>query len=56
MSIVPIMSIRAIKQENKPRTFKEICAVMPGVPKKDIGRCYSIIVQVTAALAPQMAA
>lgn len=35
----------ACRQENKPRTFKEICAVMPGVPKKDIGRCFNIILQ-----------
>lgn len=41
----------ACRQENKPRTFKEICAVMPGVPKKDIGRCYSIIVQLYQAKA-----
>ena len=31
------------RQENNPRTFKEICAVVSDVSKKDIGRCYKFI-------------
>lgn len=33
----------AAKRENTPRTFKEICAVMPDVSKVDIGRCFTAI-------------
>jgi hypothetical protein len=33
----------AAKRENNPRTFKEICAVMPDVNKVDIGRCFTAI-------------
>jgi transcription initiation factor TFIIIB Brf1 subunit/transcription initiation factor TFIIB len=33
----------AAKRENNPRTFKEICAVMPDVSKVDIGRCFTAI-------------
>ena len=31
------------RQENNPRTFKEICAVVSNASKKDIGRCYKFI-------------
>lgn len=33
----------AAKRENCPRTFKEICGVMPDVNKVDIGRCFTAI-------------
>jgi hypothetical protein len=33
----------AAKREKTPRTFKEICAVMPDVNKVDIGRCFTSI-------------
>lgn len=33
----------AAKRENCPRTFKEICGVMPEVNKVDIGRCFTAI-------------
>eukprot|EP01137_Pigoraptor_chileana_P022382 Opistho-2@87252 len=35
----------ACRQENVPRTFKEICAVANNVPVKEIGRCYKFISQ-----------
>eukprot|EP00899_Mesostigma_viride_P025943 jgi/Mesvir1/6533/Mv16795-RA.1 len=34
----------ACRQESKPRTFKEICAVTKDASKKEIGRCYKFIV------------
>ena len=34
----------ACRQENVPRSFKEICAVSR-VPKKEIGRCFKIIIK-----------
>ena len=37
----------ACRQENNPRTFREITAVLPpNVQKRDIGRCFKDIVQV----------
>ena len=33
----------ACRQESMPRTFKEICAVLPEASKKDIGRCFNAI-------------
>lgn len=35
----------ACRQENLPRTFKEIGAVLPDASKKDIGRCFNAIDQ-----------
>ena len=33
----------ACKQQNMPRTFKEIGAAVPDANKKDIGRCFNAI-------------
>lgn len=33
------------RNENMPRTFKEICAVVQDTNKRDIGRCYTAIVK-----------
>ncbi|GBG85311.1 hypothetical protein CBR_g39879 [Chara braunii] len=35
----------ACRQEDRPRTFKEICAVARDASKKEIGRCYKFIVR-----------
>jgi hypothetical protein len=33
------------RNENMPRTFKEICAVVQDTNKKEIGRCYKAIIK-----------
>jgi transcription initiation factor TFIIB len=43
-SIIAACIFIACRQENVPRTFKEICALTK-VPKKDIGRCFKILAQ-----------
>lgn len=35
----------ACRKEKMPRTFKEICCIIPGVSKKEIGRCFKEIVE-----------
>ena len=42
-SIIAACIFIACRQENVPRTFKEICAITR-VPKKEIGRCFKILI------------
>ena len=34
-----------VAQENNPRTFKEVLAVVPEASKKDVNKCYTFIVK-----------
>ncbi|CAG8595485.1 1091_t:CDS:2 [Ambispora gerdemannii] len=43
-SIIAACIFIACRQENVPRTFKEICAITR-VPKKEIGRCFKTLIR-----------
>ncbi|CAG8509677.1 14561_t:CDS:1 [Acaulospora morrowiae] len=43
-SIIAACIFIACRQENVPRTFKEIC-VITRVPKKEIGRCFKTLIR-----------
>ena len=35
----------SLSQENNPRTFKEVLAMVPEASKKDVTKCYTFIVK-----------